>query len=81
MIRFADNIRAAGTVDGAGNSRVPAARNGFDTESMGLKTHAVVAYCLQRRRRGSQHPIAFGQSYPAACLYIFEIHRKKSHPA
>ena len=24
---------------------------------------------------------AFGHPYPAACLYIFEIHRKKSHPA
>jgi len=23
---------------------------------------------------------AFGHPYPAACLYIFEIHRKKSHP-
>ena len=23
---------------------------------------------------------AFGHPYPAACLYIFEIHRKISHP-
>ena len=28
----------------------------------------------------SRIQFAFGHPYPAACLYIFEIHRKKSHP-
>jgi len=81
MVRFPRNIRAAGTVDGAGNSRVPTARNGFHAESMGLKTHAVVVHiAYSEEDAAARIQFAFGHPYPAACLYIFEIHRKKSHP-
>ena len=57
MIRFPRNIRAAGT--GGWRRQFPGAYSTqwLSCESMGLKTHAVVAHRLQRRRRGSPHPV------------------------
>jgi len=80
MISFPGNIRTVGTVDGAGNSPVPTPRNGFHIESKGLKTQAVVAHRLQRRRRGSPHPIRLKAIFPRSLPQRFRNPLEKSNP-
>jgi len=80
MIRFPGAIRAVGTVDGAGNSRVPTARNGSHTASMGLKTHAVAAHRLQRKRRGSPHPTRLRAIFPRSLPLRFRKPPEKITP-
>ena len=80
MIRLPGNIRAVGTEDGAGNSRVPTARDGFDKASLGLKTHAVFAHRLQRRRRSSPYPMRLWTIFPRSLPLRFRNPPEKTTP-